>query len=59
MFLRPNKNEIENFKSEWTIINAPGFHANPNEDGTRKHNFAVLNFTKKMILIGGTGYTGK
>ena len=59
MFLRPNKNEIENFKSEWTIINAPGFHANPNEDGTRKHNFAVLNFTKKMILIGGTGYTGE
>jgi len=29
------------------------------EDGTRQHNFAILNFTKKMIIIGGTGYTGE
>ena len=28
-------------------------------DGTRQHNFAIINFTKKMILIGGTGYTGE
>jgi phosphoenolpyruvate carboxykinase (ATP) len=28
-------------------------------DGTRQHNFAILNFTKKIILIGGTGYTGE
>ena len=27
--------------------------------GTRQHNFAILNFTKKVILIGGTGYTGE
>ena len=29
------------------------------QDGTRQSNFAVLNFTKKIILIGGTGYTGE
>jgi phosphoenolpyruvate carboxykinase (ATP) len=28
-------------------------------DGTRQHNFAVLQFTHKTILIGGTGYTGE
>jgi phosphoenolpyruvate carboxykinase (ATP) len=28
-------------------------------DGTRQHNFAILNFTKKIILIGGTAYTGE
>ena len=28
-------------------------------DGTRQHNFAILNFTKKIALIGGTGYTGE
>jgi phosphoenolpyruvate carboxykinase (ATP) len=59
LFLRPTAEEIKNFKHEWTIINAPGFKADPKIDGTRQHNFAVINFTKKLILIGGTGYTGE
>ncbi|MBI2721285.1 MAG: phosphoenolpyruvate carboxykinase (ATP) [Bacteroidetes bacterium] len=59
LFLRPTAEEIKNFKSDWTIICAPGFKADPKVDGTRQHNFAVLNFSKKMILIGGTGYTGE
>jgi phosphoenolpyruvate carboxykinase (ATP) len=59
MFIRPTETEIQNFDSEWTVINAPGFMANPEVDGTRQHNFAVLSFTKKVILIGGTGYTGE
>jgi len=59
MFLRPTDNEISNFKPEWTILNAPGFMADSKKDGTRQHNFAILNFTKKIILIGGTGYTGE
>ncbi|MCT4664345.1 MAG: phosphoenolpyruvate carboxykinase (ATP) [Flavobacteriales bacterium] len=59
MFIRPEGNEIENFDTEWKVINAPGFFANPSEDGTRQENFAVLSFSKKMILVGGTGYTGE
>lgn len=59
MFLRPEKSELENFTPEWHIINAPGMMAIADEDGTRQHNFAVVNFTKKMIIIGGTGYTGE
>ena len=59
MFLRPTTNEIVNFNVEWTIINAPGFMADAAIDGTRQHNFAILNFSKKIILIGGTGYTGE
>ena len=59
MFIRLNEDEVKEFKSEWTIINAPGFMADSKEDGTRQHNFAILNFTKKVILIGGTGYTGE
>jgi phosphoenolpyruvate carboxykinase (ATP) len=59
MFLRPTDAEIENFNPEWHIVCAPGFKADPAIDGTRQHNFAILNFTKKMILIGGTGYTGE
>ena len=59
MFMRPTEAELKDFSPEWTVINAPGFMANPKEDGTRQHNFAILNFTKKIALIGGTGYTGE
>mgnify|MGYP000269700042 FL=1 len=59
MFLRPTEDEINTFDPEWTIINAPGFMADPAVDGTRQHNFAILSFTRKVILIGGTGYTGE
>jgi phosphoenolpyruvate carboxykinase (ATP) len=59
MFLRPTEAEIENFEPEWHIVNAPGFIADPEIDGTRQHNFAIISFTKKMIIIGGTGYTGE
>ncbi|MEJ2162357.1 MAG: phosphoenolpyruvate carboxykinase (ATP), partial [Robiginitalea sp.] len=59
MFIRPSEDELGDFNPEWTVINAPGFHAEPNEDGTRQHNFAILNFSRKIALIGGTGYTGE
>ncbi|NRD19144.1 phosphoenolpyruvate carboxykinase (ATP) [Winogradskyella eckloniae] len=59
MFLRPTEAELENFSPEWTIVNAPGFMADPEADGTRQHNFAILDFTRKIALIGGTGYTGE
>jgi phosphoenolpyruvate carboxykinase (ATP) len=59
MFLRPTAEELEDFEPEWHIICCPEFHADPAKDGTRQHNFAVLDFTRKMILIGGTGYTGE
>ena len=59
MFLRPTEAELDGFEEEWLIVNAPGFMANPEVDGTRQHNFAILNFEKKIALIGGTGYTGE
>lgn len=59
MFLRPTQEELQGFSPEWTVINAPGFMADPVVDGTRQHNFVILNFTKKIALIGGTGYTGE
>jgi len=59
MFLRPTLDELKNFDPEWIVVNAPGFLADPAVDGTRQHNFAILNFTKKIVLVGGTGYTGE
>ena len=59
MFLRPTHDELENFKEDWLIVNAPGFEADAEVDGTRQGNFTIINFTNKIILIGGTGYTGE
>jgi len=59
MFIRPTEKELKNFDPEWTVINAPGFMADAEVDGTRQHNFAILNFSRKIALIGGTGYTGE
>lgn len=58
LFLRPESIDL-NIEPEWTIIAAPGFLANPIVDGTRQENFTLINFSKKMILIGGSGYTGE
>lgn len=58
LFLRPEIAQPSD-QPEWTIIAAPGFKADPVIDGTRQGNFAILNFTKKIILIGGTAYTGE
>lgn len=59
MFIEPTKDELKDFDAEWVVINAPGFKADPEVDGTRQENFAILNFTKKMAIVGGTGYTGE
>lgn len=59
MFLRLSADEIQSAVPDWHILCVPSFKANAAEDGTRQHNFAVINFTKKMIIIGGTAYTGE
>ena len=59
MFLRVEDSELASFNEDWLVVNAPGFKADPAIDGTRQANFAILNFTKKIALIGGTGYTGE
>jgi phosphoenolpyruvate carboxykinase (ATP) len=59
LFIRPTKDEMVSFKPDWTILCAPGFFADPKADGTRQHNFTLVNFTERTILIGGSAYTGE
>ncbi|TRZ46486.1 phosphoenolpyruvate carboxykinase (ATP) [Robertkochia solimangrovi] len=59
MFLRPDTDDLLDFDPEWIVVNAPGFYADPAVHNTRQHNFAILNFSRKIALIGGTGYTGE
>lgn len=60
MFISPTEQELLNFDPEWVVLNAPSFKApDPAKYGLRQGNFSILNFTKKMILVGGSGYTGE
>ena len=59
MFIEPPAAELAAFAPDFTVINAPGFHALPQVDGTRGAAFILLNFKRKIILIGGTAYAGE
>lgn len=59
LFLRPSEDELLRHRPDWTILVATGYKADPAVDGTRRPNFTIINFSKKTILIGGTGYTGE
>lgn len=59
MFLRPTAEEVNTIEPEWHLIQAPGFKCAGAADGVRQGNFAILNFTKKIAIIGGSAYTGE
>lgn len=60
MFIRPTEEELAQFgKADWLILCIPSFMAVPERDGTRQHNFSILNFKRKIALIGGSKYTGE
>src|SRR5262245_25809193 len=44
---------------EFTIINFPSFQADPQRDGTRSPTFILIDFSQRLVLIGGTSYAGE
>ena len=59
LFIRLQPEEMANHVPEFTILQAPGFHADPEVDGTNSEVFIILNLEKRVILIGGTSYAGE
>lgn len=59
MFIEAGIDDLERFVPNWHVIAAPNFKADPSVDGTRQPNFSIINFERRIILIGGTAYTGE
>ena len=60
MLIKPQSlEEYKRFVPEFTIISAPGFKAVPAIDNTNSETFIVLNFEKKLAIVGNTGYAGE
>jgi phosphoenolpyruvate carboxykinase (ATP) len=59
MFIQATPGELSGHTPQFVVINAPNFHAIPEEDGTRSEVFVAINFQEKLVLIGGTQYAGE
>ena len=58
LFITPERSE-PNFVPEFTVIDAALFTADPQRDGTRTGTFILVNFGRRIILVGGTRYAGE
>ncbi|MHA7778012.1 phosphoenolpyruvate carboxykinase (ATP) [Roseibium sp. M-1] len=56
---RPSRDELKTYIPEFTIVNAPGFHADPEKHGTNSETVIALSFDQKLVLIAGTEYAGE
>ena len=59
LFIRRNPDELAIHQPGFTIIQAPDFRAIPEIDGTNSDVFIAINFTQRLVLIGGTSYAGE
>ncbi|SLN22133.1 Phosphoenolpyruvate carboxykinase [ATP] [Falsiruegeria litorea R37] len=56
---RPSREDLDEFVSDFTVINCPSFKADPAKHNCNSETVIALNFDKKVILIGGTEYAGE
>jgi phosphoenolpyruvate carboxykinase (ATP) len=59
LLVRPETAQLADFAPEFTIIDLPSFRADPARHGSRSETVIAVNFTEKLILIGGTSYAGE
>jgi len=59
IFIRPTLAELKNHKPEFTLLSVNDFGAMPELEGTRTETFIIINFKKKIVLIGATSYAGE
>lgn len=59
IFIRPTLVELKNHKPEFTLLSVNDFGAMPELEGTRTETFIIINFKKKIVLIGATSYAGE
>ncbi len=59
MMRRPDREELDGFVNEWTVINCPSFQADPARHGCRTATVIAVSFERKTVLIAGTSYAGE
>ncbi len=59
LLIEPKAEDLAEFDPQFTIIDAPGFQADPEKHGCRSETVIAVDFARKLVLIGGTSYAGE
>jgi phosphoenolpyruvate carboxykinase (ATP) len=59
LLIRPERLDLLTFIPDLTIVDLPSFKADPKRHGVRSETVIAIDFSKKIILIGGTSYAGE
>lgn len=59
LLIRPDAAELKSFVPKLTILDLPSFKANPDRHGCRTETVIACDFTRGIVLIGGTSYAGE
>jgi phosphoenolpyruvate carboxykinase (ATP) len=59
LLIRPAREEIAGYVPEMTIVDLPSFKADPARHGCRSETVIAIDFTRKIVLIGGSAYAGE
>lgn len=59
LFIQPAPSELAVHAPQFVVIDCPGFHAYPELDQTNSDVFILVNFARRLVLIGGTEYAGE
>ena len=60
MFIRElDPEKLAHHVPQFTVIDMPRFHADPETDGTNSQTFILVDFGKRLVIIGGSEYGGE
>ena len=59
LLIRPERAELAHYVPDFTILSLPSFKADPKRHGVRSETVIAIDFTRRIILIGGTSYAGE
>ncbi len=59
LFLPAPADALPGFRPDFAVVDAANFLAVPERDGTRSETFIIIDFGRRLVLIGGTTYAGE
>jgi phosphoenolpyruvate carboxykinase (ATP) len=59
LLIRPEANDLAAFVPDLTIVDLPSFRADPKRHGCRSETIIACDFSRRIVLIGGTSYAGE
>jgi len=59
LLIRPDRHDLTHFVPDLTIVDLPSFKADPERHGVRSETIVAIDFSRKIVLIGGSSYAGE